>query len=72
MRETENFNLSINNNNHKKSNFLDKNICYDDIVEFIKSKKLASVIEEKLLKIAKKTPHGSLLNFKNNYKRYMK
>lgn len=72
MKETENFNLSINNSNNNKTNFLDKNICYDDIVKFIKSKKLASVIEEKLLKIAKKTPHGSLLNFKYNYKRYIK
>lgn len=71
MRETESFNLSINNENKKRSNFLDKSLCYDDVVKFIKSKNLPTHIEEKLLKIAKNTPHGSLPNLKNNYKRYI-
>jgi hypothetical protein len=44
----------------------------EDIIQFLKNKNLTPENEEKLIKLAKNTPHGSLANFRKNYKIYLK
>lgn len=40
----------------------------EDIIQFIKNKELPIDVEKSLIDLANKTPHGSLANFRNNYK----
>jgi hypothetical protein len=78
MRETENLNFSLelsDDNKSSDSKRLSKTsgfLRYDnpnleDIIEFIKSKGLSDSTEKSLIEAAKKTPHGSLSNFRKNY-----
>jgi hypothetical protein len=79
MNEAEGFDFSVNNlasekldqTRRRSVNRLD-NPTLGDIIEFIKNKNLSSEFEEKLIKIAKNTPHGSLSTFRKNYKLYLR
>ena len=78
MNEAEGFDFSVNNlasENFKQTkrtvNRFD-NPTLNDIIEFIKDKKLSSELEDKLIRIAKNTPHGSLSTFRKNYKLYLR
>lgn len=44
----------------------------EDIIKFIKNKNLSPESESFLINKAKKTPHGSLANFRKNYMIYLK
>lgn len=54
-----------------RSNY-DKNITMDDVVKFINKLHIGKESKEKLLKIVKTIPAGSLSNFKFNYRNYLK
>lgn len=53
-----------------RSNY--QNLTIKDILEFIDNLHVAKQDKDKLIKIAKKTPNGSLGNFKFNYRNYLK
>lgn len=46
-------------------------ITVDKVINWIRSKGFPPEKEEKLIKVAKSTPHGALYNFVNNYKRFV-
>lgn len=76
MKETESLRFSVKNlsdqNDSKKVIF--KKSDYpnlEDIINFIKNLELNSEVQEKLIKHAKKIPHGSLANFRKNYRIYI-
>lgn len=46
-------------------------ITMDQVILWIKDKKLPKEREDKLIKAAQNTPHGALYNFVHNYKRYL-
>lgn len=78
MNEAEGFDFTVSNlmDDNKKNikrtvNRFD-NPSLDDIIQFIKNKKLSPEFEEKLIKVAKNTPHGSLSTFRKNYKIYLR
>jgi hypothetical protein len=73
MAEAENINFSLNipSEDNKTTNRNIKNTKLSDVINFIKDKKLPMEIENKLIKLANKTPYGSLNNFKKNYKKYI-
>lgn len=48
------------------------NVNLDDILFFINNLNLSDKDKQILIKVAKKTPHGSLSNFKKNYMCYVK
>jgi hypothetical protein len=49
-----------------------ENITINDVNRFINNLNISKESKEKLKKIAKKMPHGSLSNFKYNYRNYLK
>jgi hypothetical protein len=53
-----------------RSNY--ENITIDDILKFIDKLNIGKESKNKLIKIAKKIPNGSLSNFKFNYRNYLK
>ena len=69
--ESINFSLNIPSEENKNVNRNVKNTKLADVINFIKEKKLPTETENKLIKFANKTPHGSLNNFKKNYKKYI-
>jgi hypothetical protein len=81
MREAESFNFSVNINGEEKSGskkITDKTGFYrhdspnlEDIINFIKNKKLTEESEKKMINLAKNTPHGSLPNFRKNFNIYL-
>lgn len=54
-----------------RSNY-EKNLTFNDIVNFINNLNIGKESKDKLIKIAKKIPSGSLSNFKFNYRNYLK
>lgn len=76
MHETEGFNFSVSNlsedKKNKKTLYKFENPTLSDIIQFIKNKELSEDLEDKLIKIAKNTPHGSLATFRKNYKLYLR
>lgn len=53
-----------------RSNY--QNLTLNDVLEFISNLHVGKEAKEKLIKIAKKMPAGSLSNFKFNYRNYLK
>lgn len=48
------------------------NPTLDDIIRFVNNLNESEENKKKLINIAKKTPHGSLSNFRHNYRNYIK
>jgi hypothetical protein len=83
MREAENFNFSLSNLSEENSSSNNRRLSkktgfytqdspnLEDIIRFIKNKNLSPEIEASLIAKANKTPHGSLANFRENYKIYI-
>lgn len=82
MREAESakFSVGVPSEEDSSKRRLSKNTGFykydspnlEDIIAFIKNKNLPPETEELLINKAKKTPHGSLANFRKNYKIYIK
>ena len=82
MPEAERTNFSVSNMSEENSNSkrLSKNTGFythdspnlQDIIKFIKNKELSEEDEALLIKKAKNTPHGSLANFRKNYKIHLR
>jgi len=53
-----------------RSNY--QNTTLDDVLKFINNLHIGKESREKLTKVAKKIPAGSLSNFKFNYRNYLK
>lgn len=49
-----------------------ENITINDVLKFIDGLNIGKESKDKLIKIAKKMPNGSLSNFKFNYRNYLK
>lgn len=81
MREAESFKFSVSAGKEERSNskkITDKTGFYkhdspnlEDIIIFIKNKNLPEELENKMINLAKKTPHGSLFVFRKNFNIYL-
>jgi hypothetical protein len=81
MREAESFNFSVNIEGEDKSGpkklsgktgfYRHDSPNLEDIINFIKNKNLPTEFENKMIVLAKKTPHGSLSNFRKNFNIYL-
>lgn len=77
MREAESFNFSVNINGEEKTGpkklsgktgfYRHDSPNLEDIINFIKNKNLPEDFENKMIVLAKKTPHGSLSTFRKNF-----
>ena len=56
---------------NSRSNY-EKNLTIEDVIQCINKLNIGKESKNKLIKIAKKTPSGSLSNFKFNYRNYLK
>ena len=74
MNEAENFNFNVGIFNEDRKNIpaTKKSIGLDDIILFIKNKKLPQESEQKLIKIVNNMPYGSFDNFKKNFRNYLR
>lgn len=75
MKETENLNISLGSEEkkqNKKSSLKLNNPNLNDIIDFIHNIDITDSEKEKLIKAAKKVPHGALKNFRDNYKIYLR
>lgn len=74
MNEAENFNFNVGifNEDRKNTPTTKKSTGLDDIILFIKNKKLPQEAELKLIKIVNNMPYGSFDNFKKNFRNYLR